>query len=1095
MNKDQTKLADTVKKMATVKFGRLERDCGDSLVRRALGYITAARSGVTSSEMEDLLSLDDAVMDDVNAIYAPPLRRLPSLLWVRVKDELSDYLTEVLADNMKTIVWSHSQFREAAEERYMNQRDKAPSYHKAMAEYFMGIWADKPKPYGSNERGTLRLVAKQELYSEPEDSKHDGSDRVYNLRKINELPHHLLRSQQNDLLKSQTLCNFEWILSKLSGAGLRALLEEYHIVLSLEPGDVELKAISDTLHLSGNALFKDPRQLASQVIGRLNGIIARDVPKTAADPRRYPTLHAFVEQARNSSLPSLIPSVECLTEPGGILFDLLSGHTDAITALTPTTDGMMALTTSLDNTMKLWDIRTGRVRKTMDGVGSNVSGVRTAKNNTLAITTEGTIIRIWNLKTGNCVHVIDKYIDPANITVVSDGRLLVALFDGSYMFCSWELDTFKQVCEKQIPESGIHKDKSIVVSDGSPGDQVLYAFRASNSAFIQSGRSGKVNHNLKCHEKSSSIVALGYARDYYILCCRQYYMSLHEIHQLELFDVKKGKYLRSVRGCVNDNISALYVNLMGSHAIAVCASEKANLSDIAIWNLETEDHKHLGRHAGFSTMGACMDFRFCLTAAKGDKTLRIWNLANKINVPAPKLKKALGVFEIMPMVSNPQYIVAKALNNGPISVWNIAKAKCLQSAVRIERGLTESSDVLLMRNTRLVILTDRGFSTIGDESRPVFQTVLIYNLRTKRYEKKLTDCYIVPAPSREYLVIDDDHLMGPSDNRTHFIIWSLVTGHVVHRIRTNFKKLEQRRTGPSVFDVPKMPRGTTADMTPWDRRAETRSARQRRHQMEQEEEEKRLEEIRKEKENGIEQFIVSGDEQVIVASYYAHHMCVFNITEHKHTQTLESYTSMMLLHASALTYDGSHLVHANYDEDCKISYVTLWDCTTGQIKKRLKKEADVCALGITDDAERIVIGKSPNELHIWDPMKASSLRKIKGYAGLEFGIGSKIFIGENGTQAVVFAGDISVWDIEKLIVLAVFTPDTRVMCCHVALSGRLIAFGLYEKTDVICLKLTGNEQRLACIEGLPDDLFDEKPESSDEEEEEEEKSEEGENKK
>ena len=64
----------------------------------------------------------------------------------------------------------------------------------------------------------------------------------------------------------------------------------------------------------------------------------------------------------------MLPSIECLTPPGGILFDLLSGHTDEITALTLTSDGMRALTSSLDDTIKLWDLRTGRVVKTLQGM-------------------------------------------------------------------------------------------------------------------------------------------------------------------------------------------------------------------------------------------------------------------------------------------------------------------------------------------------------------------------------------------------------------------------------------------------------------------------------------------------------------------------------------------------------------------------------------------------------------------------------------------------------------------------------------------------------------------------------------------------------
>ena len=92
-----------------------------------------------------------------------------------------------------------------------------------------------------------------------------------------------------------------------------------------------------------------------------------------------------------------------------------------------------------------------------------------------------------------------------------------------------------------------------------------------------------------------------------------------------------------------------------------------------------------------------------------------------------------------------------------------------------------------------------------------------------------------------------------------------------------------------------------------------------------------------------------------------------------------------------------------------MSYVTLWDCGAGEVKRRLKRETDVCALGITNDATRVVIGRAPNQLHIWDPMRSNSLRRARGYEGLRFSVGSRIFVQDDNSRAVVFAEDISLW--------------------------------------------------------------------------------------
>ena len=43
--------------------------------------------------------------------------------------------------------------------------------------------------------------------------------------------------------------------------------------------------------------------------------------------------------------------------------------------------------------------------------------------------------------------------------------------------------------------------------------------------------------------------------------------------------------------------------------------------------------------------------------------------------------------------------------------------------------------------------------------------------------------------------------------------------------------------------------------------------------------------------------------------------------------------------------------------------------------------------------------------------------------------------------------------------LAVFTPDTRVLCCQSMLDGQLIVFGLYERQELIVLRLSGKRCR------------------------------------
>ena len=93
---------------------------GRVLVQHALAYITAAKNGLTETELEDILSCDDDVLEDVYQYWIPPIRRIPPLLWVRIRSDLASYLVDRGADDSRVVTWYHRQFTEAAQERYLS---------------------------------------------------------------------------------------------------------------------------------------------------------------------------------------------------------------------------------------------------------------------------------------------------------------------------------------------------------------------------------------------------------------------------------------------------------------------------------------------------------------------------------------------------------------------------------------------------------------------------------------------------------------------------------------------------------------------------------------------------------------------------------------------------------------------------------------------------------------------------------------------------------------------------------------------------------------------------------------------------------------
>ncbi|XP_014255655.1 NACHT and WD repeat domain-containing protein 2 isoform X2 [Cimex lectularius] len=359
-----THLASTVMDSIMMLFERIEKQHGRILVFHALAYITAAKSGLSESELEDLISLDDRVLDDVYQYHLPPVRRIPPLLWTRIRNDLPNYLSEREADGVSVMNWYHRQFRDTAKERYFKNMNMAIYFHSSIADYFLGIWGGgKPKPFKyteiqrhrfnltDREGSADRKVPVQPLvfYSK------DGNVSRYNLRKFGELPFHLVRSKRFTDLYENVLFNYQWLHAKLSSCPLQAVLSDFEdACANIEDRDVtrELMLVADALRLGGAILSIYPDMLAPQLVGRL-------LPEIGTNPNIKMLLNACDEEGTEHC--ALMPLYHCLHTPGGPLKYSLEGHQFAVFDFKLTSD--LRYIVSISNRFITWDLSTSDMNR------------------------------------------------------------------------------------------------------------------------------------------------------------------------------------------------------------------------------------------------------------------------------------------------------------------------------------------------------------------------------------------------------------------------------------------------------------------------------------------------------------------------------------------------------------------------------------------------------------------------------------------------------------------------------------------------------------------------------------------------------------
>ena len=1030
----------SIKNLIGHKFEELEQEFGRAFVQRVLGYLSTVKFGLAFGELEAVLAIDKALMTSSHLSS----QQLSSYQLLSFLEELQPYLQECVEDSYRVLCWGHRIFYEAAEERYLKNQVQALAYHRNLAMFF-----NCGPPVFSSDKFEIPSTV-QPLFCNDSESL---TKRFFNNRKLKELPYHLLQSQQTETFKKDIIFSFEWMEAELCATSFASVLRVRTEAELAEPQNSELSLLTTALRLSELVLKRSPDQLASQLIGRLSFLSRCTVNTSSGEALKYPNLAQLIDSSRHSPFPALLPPGTCLIEPGDELPVPLYAHVAQINAMDLTSDGTYLLTASNDDSVKVWNMHNGRVIQSIKGIGARVCFLIWAVTNTCAVTVEPGFIRVWLLADQRCLYHFETDFDSVVITAVSNADsvqsdLLVGIFDGTNKINVWDLQNGS--CRTHsigLKGRSVHQSRSVLLARNCQSKCFLYSFRDSNDAVLQNAITGNVVYSLQCRENSSTVVGVAITHDYFVLACRQLYLKTQEIHQLELFDAGNGLYLRTVRGCVHDVISSpLVVPSTGSIILTLSTSKQNNVSNVTVWNLETESHKHLAKHPGISELLACGHVRNVLTVSKGDNYVKQWDLSVKINQTTPEMKSVSNISQILINTKSDCFVTLTS-NNGPSGLWTFDNG--LNKVSTTPKEFLDPSDIVLVNNTKLVILSERKIPGINDDFNQIFQSILIYDMERGKYDRKLSGCYIDVSPPHDYAILPGDRLMGLSSSRSHFIIWSLSNGQVVQRIKSCFKDLNWSLESRSRKYLGA--RESVAYLTPWEQRSETVSDRAEKQERKMDEERCRLHELRKEKENPVDGFLLSGNHQILVASYFAHHLCVFEIETQKHLVTVEDENAMLFLNVATITANGSHFVHATYDETRKTSYVTLRESRFGQVKRRLKNEKDVCAIALTDNADRVVMAKHTNEIHIWDPMVTNSLRKRKLPKSMKLDFDSRLFLVGDGRRAVLLAGQISLWDLDRAEMITIFSPDNKVLCCNIISQGDLIVLSLPEETQPVIL--------------------------------------------
>ncbi|HEY8210134.1 MAG TPA: hypothetical protein VIG99_21760, partial [Myxococcaceae bacterium] len=82
----------------------------------------------------------------------------------------------------------------------------------------------------------------------------------------------------------------------------------------------------------------------------------------------------------------------------------LEGHTAPVTAVALSADGATAISGSSDRTVKVWDVEAGQVRRTLEGHAGRVSAVALSEDGKMVVSaSHDKTLKVWAMETGACV--------------------------------------------------------------------------------------------------------------------------------------------------------------------------------------------------------------------------------------------------------------------------------------------------------------------------------------------------------------------------------------------------------------------------------------------------------------------------------------------------------------------------------------------------------------------------------------------------------------------------------------------------------------------------------------------------------------------
>jgi len=122
---------------------------------------------------------------------------------------------------------------------------------------------------------------------------------------------------------------------------------------------------------------------------------------------------------------------------------MLTKHSAWVYAVALTEDDLHAVSGSGDGTLKVWDLRSGALIRTLTGHEDRVTAVVTTRDDKVLSASADHTIKMWNLRTGKVIHSLEGHTGEVHtLAVFSGGQRVVSAAEDRTLKV-WDLRRFE----------------------------------------------------------------------------------------------------------------------------------------------------------------------------------------------------------------------------------------------------------------------------------------------------------------------------------------------------------------------------------------------------------------------------------------------------------------------------------------------------------------------------------------------------------------------------------------------------------------------------------------------------------------------------